>query len=101
MQGYVNMKKYMDFLTGKEKGQSNELLRMQLAEYRSFMEQLSVVSNVMEKKFYIIVPFSPIENENKGFFSNLTSLMNPQKNILEKRENFETFRRFIHWSNQN
>ena len=83
----LNMKKYMDFLTGKEKGQSNELLRMQLAEYRSFMEQLSVVSNVMEKKFYIIVPFSPIENENKGFFSNLTSLMNPQKkHFREKRE---------------
>ena len=46
----------------------------------------------MEKKFYIIVPFSPIENENQGFFSNLGSLFNPRKNILEKRENFETYK---------
>lgn len=88
----LNMKKYMDFLTEKEKSQPSELLRIQLAEYRSFMEQLASVSNIMEKKFYIIVPFSPIENENAGFLGNITSLLNPQKNILEKRENFETYK---------
>ncbi len=88
----LNMKKYMDFLTDKEKSQPNELLRVQLAEYKSFMEQLVSVSNIMEKKFYIIIPFSPIENENKGFFSNIGSLINPRKNILEKRENFETYK---------
>ena len=88
----LNMKKYMDFLTDKEKSQPNELLRVQLAEYKSFMEQLVSVSNIIEKKFYIIIPFSPIENENKGFFSNIGSLINPRKNILEKRENFETYK---------
>ena len=88
----LNMKKYTDFLTDKEKNQPNELLRVQLSEYKSFMEQLVSVSNIMEKKFYIIIPFSPIENENKGFLSNITSMLNPKKNILEKRENFETYK---------
>jgi hypothetical protein len=46
----------------------------------------------MEKNFFIVVPFSPIENKEKGFFSNLTNMMNPKKNILEKREAFETYR---------
>lgn len=88
----LNMQNYLDFLTSKEKEQPNELLRMQIAEYRDFINQLVSVSNIMEKNFYIIVPFSPIENKEKGFFSNIKSLINPQKNILDKRENFETYK---------
>ena len=88
----LNIKDYMDFLTDKEKSQPSELLRVQLSEYRNFIDQLTSVSNIVEKKFYVVIPFSPIENENKGFFSNITSLINPQRNILEKRENFETYK---------
>ena len=88
----LNMQNYLDFLVSKEKEQPNELLRMQISEYRDFINQLVSVSNIMEKNFYIIVPFSPIENKEKGFFSNIQSLINPQKNILEKRENFETYK---------
>jgi hypothetical protein len=88
----INMQNYQNFLTEKEKSQPNELLRFQLAEYKNFITQLVSVSNIMEKNFYIIVPFSPIENTEKGFLSNISSLMNPKKNILEKRENFETYK---------
>lgn len=88
----LNMRSYFDFLIEKEKAQPNELFRMQLSEYRSFIEQLVSVSNIMEKNFYIIVPFSPIENKESGFFSNIGSLLNPEKNVLEKRENFETYK---------
>lgn len=88
----LNMKNYLDFLEEKEKNQPNELLRMQLSEYQSFIKQLVSVSDIMEKKFYIVVPFSPIENQRGGFLDNLSSLVNPRKNILEKRENFETYK---------
>lgn len=88
----LDMRKYFDFIISKEKTQPSELLRLQLSEYRSFIEQLVSGSNIMEKNFYIIIPFSPIENKEKGFFSNIGSLMNPQKNIIEKNENFETYK---------
>ena len=88
----LNMKNYLDFLEKKEKVQPNELLRIQLSEYRNFINQLVSVSNIMEKKFYVIVPFSPMENQKKGFLNNLTSLINPRRNILENRENFETYK---------
>lgn len=88
----LNMQNYLDYLGDKEKGQANELLRLQTSEYRSFIEQLVTASNIMEKNFYIIVPFSPIEDQEKGFLSNLMSLINPQKNILDKRQNFETYK---------
>ena len=88
----LDMRKYFSFILSKEKAQPNELLRLQLSEYKNFIEQLVSGSNIMEKNFYIIIPFSPIENKDKGFFSNLGNLMNPQKNIIEKNENFETYK---------
>lgn len=88
----LNMENYLDFLTSHEKQQPNELLRLQISEYKNFINQLVSASNIMDKNFYIIVPFSPIENEGKGFFSNIGGLINPRKNILEKRENFETYK---------
>ena len=88
----LNMENYLEFLTEKEKSQSNELLRLQISEYKSFIDQLVSVSNVMEKNFYIIIPFSPIENKESGFLGNIGSLLNPRKNILNKRENLETYK---------
>jgi len=88
----LNMENYLDFLSQHEKQQPNELLRFQISEYKNFISQLASSSNIMDKNFYIIIPFSPIENQEKGFFSNIGSLINPRKNILEKRENFETYK---------
>jgi hypothetical protein len=88
----LNTDKYLSFISEKEKIQSNELLRLQISEYKNFIQQLVSVSNIMDKAFYIIVPFSPIESKEKGFFTNLMARFNPQKNILEKRSNFETYK---------
>ncbi|HCP08574.1 MAG TPA: hypothetical protein DIT25_02125 [Candidatus Moranbacteria bacterium] len=88
----LNMETYLKFIESKEKEQSNELLRLQISEYKNFIGQLVSVSNIMEKNFYIVVPFSPIENTEKGFFSKLLNMANPSKDILAKREAFETYR---------
>jgi hypothetical protein len=88
----LNLDHYLEFLERKEREQQNELLRMQISEYRNFVSQLVDVSNIMDKGFYIIVPFSPIESTEKGFLKNLFALSNPKKNILEQRETFETYK---------
>lgn len=88
----MNIDGYVDFISQKEKEQPNELLRLQTSEYTRFIKELVSVSNIMDKMFYIIVPFSPIESVESGFLSNVMSRFNPQKNILEKRENFETYK---------
>jgi type IV secretory pathway VirB4 component len=88
----LNMEKYLGFLTSKEKQQPNELMRMQISEYKHFIDQLVSVSNIMDKNFYIIIPFYPIENKESGFFKNIKAMLNPKRNIMEKRENFETYK---------
>jgi len=92
----LNIESYLDFLNDKEKHQTNELLRLQLSEYREFIRNLVSASNIMDKNFYIIIPFSPIENKQQGFFGNLFNMMNPKKNIIEKRETFDTYKNQIY-----
>ena len=88
----MNIDSYINFISQKEKEQPNELLRLQTSEYTRFIKELVSVSNIMDKTFYVIVPFSPIESVDSGLFSNIMSRFNPQKNILEKRQNFETYK---------
>jgi len=88
----INIEKYLNFIERKEKDQASELLRFQISEYKNFIKQLVSVSNIMDKNFYIIVPFSSIENREIGIFDSLSSLFNPRKSIVEKRELFETCR---------
>jgi type IV secretory pathway VirB4 component len=88
----LNIDSYVEFLTEKEKQQKTELMRLQISEYKNFVTQLVSMSDIMDKTFYLVVPFAPIENQEKSFFSNFSSMLNPKRNILEKRENFETYK---------
>ena len=39
--------------------QTNPLLKVQTQEYMNFIDKLLEVSNIMEKRFYVIVPYFP------------------------------------------
>jgi hypothetical protein len=87
-----DIRPYIEVLKDKENHQRNELLRLQISEYQNFIKSLAEVSNIMSKLFYIIVPFSPVEDKEKGLFHNLTTLFNPAGAVMERREFFETYK---------
>jgi len=88
----INMNHYLDFLEKKEKTQSNELLKFQISEYRNFIDQLTSVSNIMDKNFYVIIPFAPVENKDGGLLKKFMDSFNAKKVIMDKRETFETYK---------
>jgi len=57
----LNIVGYLDKLNEIEKKEKNELLKLQIAEYRNFIEQIMKGGTIMQKTFYVIVPFSPME----------------------------------------
>ncbi|MCX6786030.1 MAG: hypothetical protein NTZ18_04235 [Candidatus Komeilibacteria bacterium] len=59
---------YLAKLANLEKEQQNELLRMQIADYRSFLNELLEMGQIMTKKFYVIVPYSELKHEKKKFW---------------------------------
>jgi hypothetical protein len=88
----LNIGPYLEFLKKKESQQTNELLQFQIIEYQNFIKNLTEISNIMSKFFYIVVPFSPIESEDQDFFKKISSMINPQRMVEEKREIFETYK---------
>lgn len=87
----LNVKPYLEFLKEKENQQTNELLRLQISEYVNFIKNLTEVSNIMSKFFYIVVPFSPVETKKGGIFEKMSSIFNPRQAVAQKRELFETY----------
>lgn len=83
---------YLDLLEEKKKVQTGELMRLQISEYSNFIKNLTEVSQIMSKFFYVVVPFYPIETEDEGFLKGLMSSLNPKQKITENVETFETYK---------
>lgn len=62
----LNITGYLDKLSEIEKKEENELLQVQIAEYRKFIDQIMKGGSVMQKTFYIVVPFSIGETQEVG-----------------------------------
>lgn len=50
---------YLAQVKEKEKAQTDELLRVQTAEYYEFIKSFVAMTSIMSKTFYAIVPYSP------------------------------------------
>lgn len=85
----LNIKPYLDSLKERETVQINELLRIQTQQYREYITQLIKISNIMDKNFYLIVPFHPLESKEETFFSRLTKIIQPTRVIASGRREFE------------
>lgn len=87
-----NIEPYIQLLKEKEAQQTNELLRMQIIEYQNFIKNLTDVSDIMSKYFYVVVPFAPVEDKHSGLMDRLSTMLNPKQAIKERREIFETYK---------
>lgn len=56
----LDLSAYLAKLKTKNKEEENPLIRLQMADYISFVEQLLTVANIMEKKFYVVIPYQPV-----------------------------------------
>jgi hypothetical protein len=59
----LNVTGYLEKLEGLEKKQENELLKVQTAEYRKFIESLVKEGAIMTKNFYVIIPYYGLYEE--------------------------------------
>jgi hypothetical protein len=59
----LNITGYLDKLSEIEKKESSELLKIQISEYRKFIDEIIKGGSVMQKSFYVVVPFSLMETQ--------------------------------------
>lgn len=55
----LDLSKYLIKLQEKANTQTNELLRLQTVDYIDFIKRLINIANIMDKKFYVVVPYLP------------------------------------------
>ena len=84
----LDINAYLDKLRGIMQQQTNELLRMQTAEYIEYIGKLVEFASIMNKTFYVIVPLTN-DAVKKGIFDRVTDLFNPAKEITLKNADFE------------
>lgn len=67
---------YVALLEKEQDKQQNPLLKAQIKNYREFITSTVKENNVLDKKFYIVIPFSSLE---LGVASSAGGLLNPRK----------------------
>jgi len=74
----VDIGQYLDKLTGIRRTQDNMLLGVLMDDYINYIDILANEANIMEKSFYVVVPYFPkggdsgnLIEQGKGFFGKL------------------------------
>ncbi len=84
----LEIEAYLEKLKKMEKEQVNDLLRMQIGEYRQYVAELVQLGDIMSKKFYIVVPYNPLSDQKKGFISRFMELFSSAVIVRLERERF-------------
>lgn len=73
----VDIAPYIDKLVNIRRTQDNMLLGVLMDDYINFIDILSQEANIMEKSFYVVIPYFPngdaanLVEQSKGFFSKI------------------------------
>ena len=84
----LNIDNYLNFLRQKEKEQTNELLKLQTAEYLQYVTELISLGKIMSKRFYVVISYNPLSDKQRGFFSKIFSSLKPAALIKMKTDMF-------------
>jgi hypothetical protein len=58
----VDISSYLKLLEEEVKKSQNELLKTQIIHYKNFIQELVKVNEVLDKKFYMVLPYSGLES---------------------------------------
>ena len=71
----LNIKPYLELLAAREKEETGELLKVQIAEYAEFVKTFVELTNIVAKTFLAVVPFTPsVAARRRGILAAITGL---------------------------
>ncbi len=87
----LNIDSYLEKLKIMEKQQTNELLRVQIADYLDYIKELISIGEIMTKRFYVVAPYNPKSDNRRNFWQRLSSILAAAGTIKLTREQFERY----------
>lgn len=92
----VDMRPYMEKLDKIRSEQDNMLLSLLMEDYINFIGQMVAQTNIMNKRFYIVIPYFPVADvqkaitQSKNFFSGLVGLFqNKEQHVVINEKDLE------------
>ncbi|MFH0814624.1 MAG: hypothetical protein V1902_00815 [Candidatus Falkowbacteria bacterium] len=86
---------YLRRLDVVKRGLTNELLKRQIIDYQAFIKEMVTLGDIMSKKFFVVISYSPIEDKKRGFFTRLGAVLTPGKVLRLDEKRFEKDRHFL------
>lgn len=81
----VDLQPYIEKLDKIRTEHDNMLLALLMDDYIGYIDQLAMQTNIMDKKFYLVIPYFPATEsqlaiiQSKNFFTGLVDLFNKQE----------------------
>jgi type IV secretory pathway VirB4 component len=89
----LNIDDYLESLKQKEKEQTNELLKVQIADYIDYIKELIELGDIMTKRFYVVIRYNPQEGtKRQGVVSKIINSFKVVQVIGMKKEKFLKYR---------
>lgn len=87
----MNVDAYMMKLKNQEETIANELLKSQIRDYMAFVKELVELGEIMQKRFFVIIPYDPLESGEggKSFFARLSAAFSPASIVKLNAKQFK------------
>lgn len=92
----LDLDNYLDTLKEVAAKQANTLLREQTLDYIDYVERLIEYADIMQKEFFVIVPYDPPRAKKATIFQKFIEHMTPKDSLAKLRQRereFETLRK--------
>lgn len=93
----IDLRPYLEKLDKIRAEHDNMLLAMLMEDYINYVNDLSMQTNIMDKNFYIVIPYQAKVDiqkavaQSKNFFTGLTSLIRPKmQHVVINEKDLET-----------
>lgn len=87
----IDVSTYLDYLEEKINKQSVDILKKRMVGYREFIKSIIKINTVLEKRFFFVVPFSPLEmgisGANPGSLNKEYVITRAKTALYPKRDN--------------
>jgi type IV secretory pathway VirB4 component len=91
----LDIDNYMEYLKGKEKEQTNKLLKAQTGDYIEYIKELISLGKIMNKRFYVVIPYDPLTDKHKNFLNLVSDALRPATVIKLKEKIFRRYQEML------
>lgn len=91
----LNIQPYLETLAVRQREETQELIKVQIAEYIEFVRTFVELTQIVAKTFYAVIPFQPsVVERHSGVFRSFTLLFGGRTESSEQQEGSEEFAKF-------